>query len=136
MRHQRESAARRPSDRAVPARRALRLPALAFVVALLAAPACGVTVLNVGRLPRAELLESPLRVGESTPEDVLRVLGPPAGQGQSQTPLEGEPRAMWAYMAERSATEGTSLRESRRGLLFVYFRDGRYDGYLWFSSLP
>lgn len=102
---------------------------------LLLESGCSVTVLNVGRLPQAELLESSLRVGESTPEDVVRVLGPPSGEGRSQTPLEDAPRPMWAYLAERSALEGTTLRESRRGFLFVYFRGGRYDGYLWFSSL-
>jgi hypothetical protein len=104
---------------------------------LLATSGCGVTVLKVGRLPPPELLESSLRLGESVPEDVLRVLGPPAGEGQSQTPLDAQPRPMWTYMAERSAIEGLgTIRESQRGFLFVFFRDGRYDGYLWFSSLP
>jgi hypothetical protein len=46
-------------------------------------------------------------------------------------PAHDSPRDLWVYYYE----EG-SLTDDRRIFLFVFFKQDRYDGYLWFSSLP
>jgi hypothetical protein len=86
--------------------------------------------MRIGERPNTDLLETALRLGESTPPDVLRVLGTPFGKGQALLPIDPRPRAMWSYYYE----EG-DLKDSRRIFLFVYFDQDRYDGYMWFSSL-
>ena len=90
---------------------------------------------EIGRPVRADRLENELELGKSTAEDVVRVLGIPSGTGTSQLPMDGEPRSMWTYHYERTTTTGASPASIRLSLLFVYFRDGLYDGYLWFTSL-
>lgn len=103
-----------------------------FLVALLtvAVAGCGIRVV-MGHRPDVNLLETTLKFGESTQTDVLRVLGEPVGRSTSAMPIEAQPRIMWTYYYE----EG-SLKDVRQFFLFVYFAADRYDGYLWFSSLP
>ena len=86
---------------------------------------------RIGRRPSPELLENPLRPGQSTRADVISVLGPPDGKGQEMLPIEAAPRTLWSYYYE----EG-NLKDSRRIFLFIFFDQDRYDGYMWFSSLP
>jgi len=86
--------------------------------------------MRIGRQPNPELLENPLRPGQSTRAEVIRVLGPPDGKGQEMLPIEAEPRTLWSYYYE----QGT-LKDSRRIFLFVFFDQDLYDGYMWFSSL-
>jgi hypothetical protein len=78
-----------------------------------------------------DVVESALRVGESTSADVLKVLGEPLGKGRAMLPIDPQPRTLWAYFY----AEG-DLNDSRGMFLFVYFLRDRYDGYMWFSSLP
>jgi len=92
-------------------------------------------LLEVGSPPRVDRLESGLELGKSTAEDVVRVLGIPSGTGQSQLPTDGEPRVMWNYHYERSTATAISPDSMGLSFLFVYFRDGLYDGYLWWSSV-
>jgi hypothetical protein len=106
------------------------LPALAALLVL----GCESMAMQIGRPPRVDRLEASLEPGKSTPEDVMRVLGPPSGVGRSELPIEPVPRPMWAYYFEKSASTGAVAGSVGRTFLFVYFRDGRYDGYLWFSS--
>jgi len=78
------------------------------------------------------LLEQGLVMGQSTMGDVRNLLGEPYGTGASMLPTQDGPRTMWSYYYE----EGT-LKDDRRKFLFVYFTpDNRYEGYMWFSSLP
>lgn len=86
---------------------------------------------RIGNRPNADVLESSLRLRESTPADVVAVLGQPDGKGRALLPIDSKPRTMWSYYYE----EG-DLKDSRRIFLFVYFDKGLYDGYMWFSSLP
>ena len=72
-----------------------------------------------------------LKVKSSTKADVLNALGPPRGGGRSQFPVEDSPRELWWYYYE----EGT-LKDSQRIFLFIFFDSNRYDGHLWFSTLP
>jgi hypothetical protein len=87
--------------------------------------------IRAGSRVQPEVVETALLVGESTSADVLRVLGEPLGKGRAMLPIDPHPRALWTYYYE----EG-DLDDSRRMFLFVYFLNDRYDGYIWFSSLP
>jgi hypothetical protein len=87
--------------------------------------------MRIGNRPNTDRLETALRVGESTRADVRAALGEPFGTGRSMLPIDPAPRTVWSYYYE----EG-DLKEARRIFLFVYFNQDRYDGYMWFSSLP
>lgn len=105
---------------------------LAVALALsLALPACMNIQVRVGTRPDIAALEQRLSAGKSSAEDVVAILGNPYGKGVSSLPFEPAARVMWSYYYE----EG-SLKDDRRTFLFVFFDKDRYDGYLWFSSLP
>ncbi len=90
----------------------------------------------VGTRPVTEALETTLRPGESTPAEVVAALGKPSGEGGIMLPvLDKRARESWTYYFEKGRAEGEDV-DTRRTFLFVYFDDGVYDGYLWFSSLP
>ena len=86
---------------------------------------------RAGTRPNIAALEQRLIVGQSSVDDVIAVLGKPNGKGMSSLPSEQASRPMWSYYYE----EG-SLKDDRRTFLFVFINRDRYDGYLWFSSLP
>jgi len=90
----------------------------------------GCFTLTFGRRPDLRVLDQ-LVIGQSSKTDALRLLGPPGGGGRAQFPPEDRPRDLWYYYYE----EG-SLREDQREFLFLFFADGVFDGYMWFSSLP
>ncbi len=113
--------------------------ALACLLSLLAA-GCGDSY-YVGTRPVTAALETTLRPGTSTPAEVIAALGKPSGRGGVMLPvLHKRARESWTYYFEKGhvrAKQGGGLDvDSRRIFLFVYFDDGVYDGYLWFSSLP
>ena len=87
--------------------------------------------LRAGVRPDTSVLETELHVGKSMARDVLEVLGTPHGKGKSYLPIDTNKRELWSYYYE----EG-SLKDSRRIFLFVFFDRNRYEGYMWFSSLP
>lgn len=103
---------------------------LAVVFSSMAA-GCGNIRLRMGNRPDTDVLEKSLRLGESTRADVRAALGQPSGKGRAMHPFDTKPRTMWSYYYE----EG-DLKDARRIFLFVYFDQDRYDGYMWFSSLP
>ncbi len=112
---------------------------LACLLSLLVA-ACGDSY-YVGKRPVTAALETTLRPGRSTPAEVIAALGKPNGRGGVMLPvLDKRARESWIYYFEEGhfkAKRGSGLDvDSRRIFLFVYFDDGVYDGYLWFSSLP
>ena len=90
---------------------------------------CGMGIV-AGSRPNIDVLEKSLRMGQSTPADVAAALGEPNGKGRVMLPIEAKPRTMWSYYYE----EGT-LEDARRMVVFVYFDQDRYDGYMWYSSL-
>ncbi len=111
---------------------------LSLVIALsLLTAGCISARLLMGTRPNPELLETSLRVGESTRADVLRVLGQPYGKGMSGLPIDGpKPKTVWSYYYEEGTIESNAVKDSRRMFLWIYFDGDRYDGYMWFSSLP
>ena len=105
---------------------------LAMLLIAVILPSCVNLQVRAGRRPNKDLLESQLTLGKSSEADVSRILGAPLGRGRAALPHHSLRQAdnMWTYYYE----EGT-LEESRRVFLFVYFDVGRFDGYMWFSSL-
>ena len=92
--------------------------------------ACGEVRYQMGRPLSTGALEDSLTVGQSGEAEVRAALGEPDGVGRYLAPVSMEPRPMWAYYYET----GVSSKQSDRTMLFVLFRDERYDGYLWFSD--
>ena len=86
---------------------------------------------RVGTRPDPSVLETKLHVGESTSEEVVQALGRPDGKGAAMFTMYSQPSQLWSYYYE----EGT-MEEARRIFLFIFLNDDRYDGYMWFSSLP
>lgn len=96
--------------------------------------------LQTGRIPDVDAMEQRLVVGRSTTAEVRVVLGEPAGEGAVMMPvIDQKSRRLWTYYYSRSmvrGTDGGASGDSRRIALFVYFDEGRLDGYQWFSTLP
>jgi hypothetical protein len=85
----------------------------------------------VGRKPDVNALEQSLQIGESTRDDVRRMLGEPFGTGRSVYPWDEQVRETWIYYYEQA-----TMKESHRLVLFVYFAENKFGGYMWWSSLP
>jgi hypothetical protein len=101
----------------------------ALLVAVLGVTSCGF-IARAGARPDVAALDG-LVVGQSSVAEVKAALGEPYGTGRAFLPFQASAGEMWSYYYE----EGT-LEDDRRTFLFVYLRDGVYDGYMWFSSLP
>jgi len=92
---------------------------------------CSIDV-RMGRRPDVQVIEKNLRLQESTSRDVLAVLGEPFGKGKAMLPgFHSTPKIMWSYYYGEA-----NLKDARGMYLFVFFDQDRYDGYMWFSSLP
>jgi len=106
---------------------------LLFSIALMAATqitGCNINI-RAGNKPNIATLETTLKQGVSSEQDVIKALGSPVGKGREMLPFMDAPRTTWTYYYE----EG-DLNDDRRLFLFVFFDNQRYDGYMWFSSLP
>lgn len=86
---------------------------------------------RIGKRPNPDVLEKNLRIGQSSTSDILAALGEPYGKGREMLPIVQQPRTLWSYYYG----EG-DLKDSRQIFLFVFIKQDRYDGYMWFSSLP
>lgn len=104
------------------------------------ASACSEIQYEVGQLPDVSRLEKELTLKQSTIEDIRAALGSPSGQGRIMTPIDRSPRDVLSYYYEigdvRAGNSGHVDVNMRRLFLFVYLDADRYDGYMWFSSLP
>ena len=87
-----------------------------------------------------QLLDDKLILGESTHEDIQTVLGKPTGSGGVMLPIDPEAREVWSYYYEEGTMDASNSQhitaEALRTFLFVYFKEGKYDGYMWFSTFP
>ena len=114
---------------------------LALLAALVLTACSGATEYTAGKLIDPKLLDTALAIGTSTEADVKKVLGEPTGNGEYMLPVvDPAPRdTLTYYFEEGSFGAGPNNKidwKVGRIYLFVYFDRGRYDGYLWFSSLP
>ena len=106
------------------------------VLIAIASTACGTVRIEAGRLVDPSVLETQLRIGESTREDVRAALGAPLGEGRAMLPMDPGPRTVWSYAFAEVLVEGVEAKDAREMSVWIYFDGNRYDGYLWFSSLP
>ena len=86
--------------------------------------------MRVGNNPDIPALERELIPGVSTRGQITAALGTPFGEGRALMPFHDKPRDVLSYYYE----EGT-LEDDRRIFLFVFVHEGKYEGYMWFSSL-
>lgn len=94
--------------------------------------ACTNIQAQTGRRPDLTLLETTaLQMGESTRSMVLETLGEPFGRGMAMLPIDSKIKTLWSYYYGEGDT-----KDVRGIFLFVFFDEDRYDGYMWFSSLP
>ena len=91
----------------------------------------GCLKVKYGSMPDTNAIQTNLTLYASTKADVLEVLGEPRNSGGALLSGHDSSRDMWVYYFE----EG-SLSDDQRIFLFVVFKEERYDGYNWFSSLP
>lgn len=113
-----------------------------LIAALLVLPisfmlaSCGSVQVRAGKKPDVGLLQTALHAGKSGEQDVRAVLGNPDGRGRSMLPWQSSPRTVWTYYYEEGVIDlGGAGSDDRRIFLFVFLDEGRFDGYLWFSSL-
>ena len=90
--------------------------------------------MRAGAAPDIPALET-LTVGVSTAPQVEARMGKPFGTGRSLLPFQGTVGDIWTYYYEEG-TVSIGGSDDRRTFLFIYFNEGIYDGYMWFSSLP
>lgn len=114
-----------------------RLIAALFVLPILfVLSSCGSVQVRAGKKPDIALLQKTLHVGRAREQDVRAVLGNPDGRGRSMLPWQSSPRTVWTYYYEEGVIDlGGAGSDDRRIFLFVFLDEGRFDGYLWFSSL-
>ena len=113
-----------------------RAVALLWVVAGLMAGCCGGGVkYEAGRAFNPKLLATSLSLGSSTKADVQALLGVPFGEGMTMMPYHDSPRATWTYFSDRGSVDMDTHRiNDELAYLFVFFRDDRVDGYIWFDT--
>jgi hypothetical protein len=83
---------------------------------------------ETGSPPRVERLAQ-LTPRISTKNDVLLTLGEPRGYGAARLDPTFNPQRIWLY--EHTVTEGNDVRLT---MLFIFFADDIYDGYMWFAD--
>ena len=50
-------------------------------------------------------------------------------------PFQDSERAVWTYFHERGSVDAASGQmRDQRVYLFVFMKDDRFDGYMWFAS--
>jgi hypothetical protein len=116
---------------------------LAATAALIAASfVTGCSRIDVisGVPPRLDMLDAELKLGQSDPDAVRAALGKPSGEGAILLPMDPRRRELWIYThgvgsVTMQSRQSPPTMQSRLTYLLVYFADGRYDGYMWFSSL-
>jgi hypothetical protein len=84
-------------------------------------------------------LETELKKGGSTKEDVKRVLGEPTGGGAVfMASVQQRPQEMWFYqdieLTDIKSSKGRLDLFVRQQILVVILRDGIFDGFMWFSN--
>jgi len=85
------------------------------------------------------LLETQLKRGVSTMEDVRRVLGEPTGSGAVfLASVQKSPQEIWFYqdieLTDIKSSQGQLDVKIRQQILVVFVRDQLFDGFMWFSN--
>lgn len=85
------------------------------------------------------LLETQLKKGVSTMEEVRRVLGEPTGSGAVfLASVQPKPQEIWFYqdieLTDIKSSQGQLDAKIRQQILVVFVRDQLFDGFMWFSN--
>ena len=116
-------------------RRMLSITACAIAISLACAvlPGCAATTQTVKNQAFKQLdsLQSDLKREVSTRADVLRLLGQPDGRGDATFAGEAGHADVWYY--ESTDISLLSMGGNQR-ILVVFFRNGVFDGYMWFKT--
>lgn len=112
-------------------------PAMALVLAACAESPERIASIDVFR--DTKRIETELRKGYSTMEDVRRILGEPTGSGAVFiASVQQRPRELWFYqdieLTGIKSSKGQFDLEMRQQILLVFLRDGTFDGFMWFSN--
>lgn len=110
-----------------------------FGGSLLTACSIPAPTITTGPFTQVSRLEKELRRGVSTKMDVQRVFGVPKGFGAALFPTDPKPREVWYYedievIGLKSEQDGVIRATMRQQILNVFFKDGIFDGFMWFSN--
>ena len=78
-------------------------------------------------------LTTELQRGVSTMEDVRRTLGEPQGSGGFLFPIGIGEGPIWFYESIKVDASSGNI-DLQQDVVLVFFKGGRFDGYLWFSD--
>jgi len=88
-----------------------------------------------------KLLETQLKKGTSTVEDIKRILGEPTGSGAVFVASANHPPADILFYQDMELTDMkvSDAKKAielkfRQQILVVFVRDGLFDGFMWFSN--
>lgn len=112
---------------------------VAWLLAAVLAAGCAATSASTGAFTQTGRIESELQRGVSTKRDVQRVLGTPKGSGGAVLPTDPRGREIWYYedikvANMRQDAEGYLRADISQRILLVFFLDGRFDGFMWFTG--
>lgn len=84
-------------------------------------------------------LETELRKGVSTADEVKRILGEPTGSGAVFiASIQPSPVELWFYqdieLIDIKGSKGQLDLKMRQQILLVFLRNGTFDGFMWFSN--
>lgn len=127
--------------------RAWKLRSVLILATALAVTSCAVDPKKYGTgaaFRDTKRLETELKRGVSTKEDVKRILGDPTGTGaafMASVVQQTQPEEMWVYqdieLTDIKGSKGSKGQLDvtvRQQLLIVMLRDGLFDGFMWFSN--
>ncbi len=80
-----------------------------------------------------DALTTVLTRGASTMDEVREALGAPNGSGSALLPTAEGPRKVWFYEKMKASMFGAAPSVEQH-VLMVFFKDDRFDGFLWFSG--
>ena len=102
---------------------------------------CVPCVSRAGPFDVVDQLDVKLVRGQSTTEDVRRLLGKPDGKGDARFPPAWVLQEVWLYEEQvvHSSKWNPEIRNGKVYVdaelrsLYVLFTDGRFDGYYWYG---
>ncbi|HBB17651.1 MAG TPA: hypothetical protein DCZ97_11890 [Syntrophus sp. (in: bacteria)] len=100
---------------------------------------CAPKRMTTGAFKQLTRIDEQFKRGVSTKEDVKRILGSPRGGGSAILPPDRRLREVWFYedievLNVTSPKPGIMRMDVRQQILLVFFEEGVFDGYMWFSN--
>jgi hypothetical protein len=102
-------------------------------------PGCAPKRVTSGVFTQLTRIEEEFKRGVSTKGDVRRVLGAPSGSGSAILPPDRRQREVWYYedievLNITPSTNDATRANVRQQILLVFFDEGVFDGFMWFSN--